>query len=701
MENISFQYPLWLIAFCLLLAFFFSAILYYRDQRFASKSALQSRLLALVRFTSVAIVSILLLGPFVKKTVQETRQPIIAILGDNSQSVGNWLGEENKSFFSNEMLQLQKALSEKFAVDSYTFGAYVQPTTWDSLSYNDKLTNINDVLSYVSDIYEGANLGAVVLATDGIFNDGRNPAYSSFNFNAPIYALTLGDTTRKKDLLIKNVFYNEIGYLNDKLAIEVDIQAYNTVSESANLIVEKEVNGNFIQRSSQRINLNSNDFFTSVSIEEALDKPGIIHYRLRLSRLNNESNYANNIRDIFIEVLDARQNILLVANAPHPDITAIKQLLEQNKNYEVTTTYELPPEALLNRSDMVILHNLPSQSKDISSLINSLNQRKTPRMYIVGSQTYLPAFNQIQNDLTINAQGNTTNDAQAIPKESFNYFNLDPGVLNNVNQYPPLQSIFGDYQLSGKVHTLMNQKIGSVNTDYPLWSFVDNDGIKTAYLFGEGIWRWKLFDYLQRGNFNNISSLLDNSIVYTSTKEDKRKFRASSSQNIFTENEEVSFVAELYNNSYQLVNEPDVFLQVLNRQSEVFDFTFSKRGNSYILNAGKLAPGQYLFKASTTYNGEVFESEGKFTVSAISYELANMEADYNILYDLSQRKGGGVYTLSDIGLLQQELLSNDQLKPLLHQNLTTQPLIDSKWIFVLLVLLLGGEWFIRRYLGSI
>src|SRR5687768_18069533 len=40
-------------------------------------------------------------------------------------------------------------------------------------------------------------------------------------------------------------------------------------------------------------------------------------------------------RDFFIEVIDSRQQVLLIANAPHPDIAVLKNLLESNPNYQV------------------------------------------------------------------------------------------------------------------------------------------------------------------------------------------------------------------------------------------------------------------------------------------------------------------------------------------------------------------------------
>ena len=54
-----------------------------------------------------------------------------------------------------------------------------------------------------------------------------------------------------------------------------------------------------------------------------------------LSEIAGELSLANNSQDIFIEVIDGRQKVLIVGSAPHPDMSAFKQAIEANDNYEV------------------------------------------------------------------------------------------------------------------------------------------------------------------------------------------------------------------------------------------------------------------------------------------------------------------------------------------------------------------------------
>ena len=67
-------------------------------------------------------------------------------------------------------------------------------------SLENKGSDISGVLGDVSDLYGNQNLGAVVLATDGIYNEGSNPLSTGTKMNAPRYTIGLGDTLQKKDL---------------------------------------------------------------------------------------------------------------------------------------------------------------------------------------------------------------------------------------------------------------------------------------------------------------------------------------------------------------------------------------------------------------------------------------------------------------------------------------------------------------------
>lgn len=701
MEQLSFQYPIWLVVFCILGALLFAALLYWRTKELDKDKKWLKPLLFFLRFLPIMAIASLLLGPLLKKLIQETKRPSIAIVTDNSRSVGTWLDQSGNQALHTNIDALASGLSEKYDVTTYSFGEDISLLEADTMSYDQDITNITSSLQYISDVYEGENLGAVILATDGIYNGGQNPLYASLPSNIPVHSIALGDTTKRKDASVQTILHNEVAYLNDEMITQVDIKAINAGNQTLLLTVEKETGSGYTTVETRNIKTQGSDFFATEEIKLTFKEVGIVHYRYRISSLTNEVNSSNNRKDIYIEVLDARQDIGIIAAAPHPDITGLKQILEQNKNYQVKLYFDNPSSSELAGMDFAILHNLPSGSRNINNLLTSLNNRATPRMFIVGENTNLTKFNQVQSLITIKGSRGSSNDAQGEVDGSFENFTLSETLKAEIKRYPPLSSPFGEYTANGSLQTLLHQRIGDITTDFPLLSFADVDGIKTAYLLGTDIWRWKLFDYLQNENFDLITELIDKTIIYTSTKEDKRKFRVNSNSNVYLTNDNVTLTAELYNNSYELVNDPEAVIQLKDAEGNSYNYTFSKNDKLYALELGKMSPGSYRYTAETIFNGEQYTAQGKFVVREIQYELYDLEAQHSLLYALADKTNGTVSYPAQISTLTDQLLSSDSIKPVIYQNVITKPLMDSKWLFFLLVVPLILEWLLRRYHGSL
>ena len=71
------------------------------------------------------------------------------------------------------------------------------------------------------------------------------------------------------------------------------------------------------------------------------------------------------------------------------------------------------------------------------------------------------------------------------------------------------------------------------------------------------------------------------------------------------------------------------------------------------------------------------------------------------LYALADKTNGSVSYPTQINTLSEQLRNADSIKPVIYQNVVTKPLMDSKWLFFLLVVPLVLEWLLRRYHGSL
>ena len=360
MQHLSFQYPAPFLILCILAGLAYAFGLYYRDRTFIEQRPNLHKILGAIRFLAVTLLAILLLQPLLKSLLTDTKKPVVVLAQDQSESLAPAFNDPALKDYRAGWEQLRDRLSEKYEVREYAFGSQVREGV--DFEMKDKISNLSDLFQFAADNFGNQNLGAVVLATDGIYNEGTNPLYAGKNrLNAPVYSIALGDTTDRKDLVLKRVFHNKIAYLGDKFSVQLDLAARNCAGATTTLTIA-EVNGNNA-RTLQQI---------PVSIDLDAREPGVRRYRISCSTVSGEATAANNSREFFVDILDARQKLLLLANAPHPDISALKQTLERNKNYQVTT-------ALINNLkvnpadfDFVVLHNLPSNRNDASAVLNAL-----------------------------------------------------------------------------------------------------------------------------------------------------------------------------------------------------------------------------------------------------------------------------------------------------------------------------------------
>ncbi len=698
MENLTFQYPTWYILFCVLLGLVVAFVLYYKDKTFKDQATWLKGLMSAIRFSAVTLLAMLLLSPLLKSLITEIKKPVVVLAQDQSESILADMDSVQLNAYKQSFKALGDELRKDYDLKEYAFGNKVREGV--DFEFTDKVSNMSELLKNLYDLYSNQNLGAIVLASDGIYNEGSNPIYAGAKLAAPIYTIALGDTIPKKDLVLKRVFHNKIAYLDDKFSIQIDINAQNCAGGNTTLNVSSVDNGktNVIQKIP--ISIKKNDFFTTKEVILDAKKSGVQRYRISLNKIPGEVTTVNNNQDIFVDILDARQKILILAHSPHPDLSAIKQIISTNKNYEVTTNYIDELKVDVGTFDFVILHQLPSTSNDASAVLNTLYEKSIPRLYVIGMQSDISKFGKIQPLLDLKSDGRNSNDVQAKVAANFSLFTLDERITSELPKFAPLTAPFGEFTDNANTQVLLYQRIGKIDTQYPLLLFGEQNNIKMGVLCAEGIWKWRLFDYLQHENHDIVDELITKSVQYLSLKEDKRKFRVSVNKNIFKENEEIYFDAELYNNSYELINDPDASITITNEERKDFNFTFNKKNKAYSLNSGFFPVGNYKFRGTVMSGGEELVYNGQFSVKPIQLEVFETTADHGLLRLLSEKYGGAMVYPSNIASVGTLIKAKETVKPTIYQTSKTRSLINLKWIFFALFGLLIIEWFLRRYFGG-
>ena len=250
--EITIEYSSWYIIGCAVLAGLYTFFLYWKNRQNNDISVGLVRFLSVLRFATVFILAFLLLNPMIQKWITKTKSPVIIIAQDVSASI---LNNKDSLFYKTDYLteleNLNQEIAENFEVVVMPFGGEVLPDS-SNLSFNEKRTNFSKVFDEVEARYAGDNIGAILLASDGLFNNGANPKYYNFKDSYPIYSIGLGDTSVKSDIGISNLRSNEIVYLGNDFPVEININAQKLKGKKAELVISR--NGQVLKTKSISIN---------------------------------------------------------------------------------------------------------------------------------------------------------------------------------------------------------------------------------------------------------------------------------------------------------------------------------------------------------------------------------------------------------------------------------------------------------------
>ncbi len=129
------------------------------------------------------------------------------------------------------------------------------------------------------------------------------------------------------------------------------------------------------------------------NLEDANDK-GIQRWDVLVEPTSRESNAKNNRTSIFVDVVEGRKKILMIAPAPHPDTKALRTMVEKNPNYEfilhIPGITKTDP-ALLQpgAAELVIFHQAIDQEMKTAALFTQLSKGKSSLLLVIGNKTNL------------------------------------------------------------------------------------------------------------------------------------------------------------------------------------------------------------------------------------------------------------------------------------------------------------------------
>ena len=676
-----------------------AAYLYYKHSRLDS---LKKTFLSSLRFLSVFFILLNLLSPVLSFIKNNIITPVNVFLVDNSLSITidsrqeklNKILSKTESTVPGNSDNLYYAFSDNLMNE-------IKEDELKSLNFSGKdnfNTNLTASLNSLQDILRNKYISSVTVISDGIINAGGNPLVAAKSMNVPFNYFLTGDTVQKKDVLIKNIFYNKKAFRESNVPVIAEINSYNIDRDIRISLFEddKEVESKILN-----VNTGKNNYEVNFNVNSGTE--AIKKYKVQAEQTDGEITYLNNSEEFFIKFTDNKFKVLVFAGGPNPDFAFLKEEILKVKNFEPTFLtqkssgefYEGTPENL-DSYDSYILIGFPTSITNVS-LLNEISEmtrkNKSSLLFFAGRNTDYKKLSVLEGQLPFRVISISESEEETGVKS---VINIDQSIfkkaeiLTSVNGYPNIFKTATVFAANSTAETIL---LSGRNSE-PAFVIDNTSTGKCAAFLTYGFYKWRLNN--QNNNSGDVLSfLITSSVLALTDKESKNKFNIETTKPVYSPFQNVKFDAVIGN--YELKGNEIIKIRISGGEYKS-ELNLLRQNNKIFTGEINIpVKGNYDYTAEL-FSGDKSEQEirGKFIVDDDNFEFKTTKADNSVLSVLSAETGGKNFTNlgeGDINSFLKEInsKSKSEIKSLSSIEFNTNP-----YFLYALIFLLCLEWFFRK-----
>jgi hypothetical protein len=736
----AFIYPLLLILLALVFTLFI-----YRDTTPRVASWLR-RSLALLRIFALALALVLLFEPVFTLGWQRTQKPAVAVLVDRSASMNLADSTVRRAEVVRQTFSLPwiKELEKRAAIAGFSFSDSLRRMNLDTLPqmhFNGDGSDLGGALLAAKKLLAPQHLAGAIMFTDGAQNLGENPARVAEQFGVPIIAIGIGSARGTRDVLLNEVVTNEIAYAETQLPVEVGLSSLGYAGRRARLrLFEEGTAAEMKTLLEQDVTLPADDTQLTSRFNIKPGKVGLNRYVVQIDTLAGELTTENNRRTFYVRVLKSKLKLWLLAGAPSPDYSFLKNALAADSNFQAQNFVQRPDGnfynnvfaaslvAALQRAnadnlDGVIMLDFPRRDSDrrlLEALSQQLSKKQIPLFFLNGPGVDLAALWQFRNVLPLSAAPLVTGERLVAaqpelaglshpltrfaetPEDNRRWWEELPPIFCNFMNVQPLAG-------SQVLVSIDNRRSGQARSAMPIMLAQKSAERKTVALFAYGIWRWHLLMQGIGKTSRAYETLIRNTVRWMVTREDAKLVRVTSNKEIYRGGEAIELSAQIYYEDYRARAGANVRVQLASDlpfigfkgKSEQFsqEVILQDVGDGlYRATLQVLGGGEYQFRGVAEQSGQkIGEDAGRFSVTPFSSEFLNTRLNEPLLRQMAQATQGS-YGPPDSLI---NFIARLPLTPLSRQETSDFALWGRAPALLILLTVLGIEWFIRKQQGML
>jgi uncharacterized membrane protein len=677
----------------------------------------------------------------------------LAVLVDRSASMG-FPGEPGGPTRSAQVADFLEqaapglaALQDRFTVEVYGFDPELAPVTAASLRGEPPRAGTTDILAALRSVAAGSQgtrkLSGVLLISDGADNAelaagavGRARSALS-ELNVPVSTILVGKEALK-DLAIEGLKVDDFAFVRNSLTVEVEIHGRGFSGKDIPVVLSQE--GKTV--ASKSVRFGSNDDVQPVAFTFTPDQTGRFVYTVTVPTFPDEAVSDNNSRSFTLKVIRDRVRVLLVVGRPSWDERFLRGLLRQDANVDMVSFYILrsmsddpgvvsqerelslipfPMEEIfdekLDTFDVVIFQNFGYADPQLAI---TEYERNLERYVHNGG-----AFVMIGGDSVL-GEGRAAMPTlmEALPVEAAGPANLEAfkarltpeGLRHPVTAlgsgFSSTEAAWGQLPAIPGINSTRARKGATVLVEHPFHT-VDgkNAPLVSVWDYGRGramtvatdaTWYWAFTSHQDGSPNRTYDRFWGNALRWLVRDPDLTTLKVTADPPSVEPGRPVGVVVSARTSDYQAAQDAQVRVELFSVASQklVAVQTGTTGPDGVVrLEFPPPAPGPYKLLA-TAKKGETDLGKGEDAVAvrAVGPELSDASVRPQLMEQIASITGGKSFKLPQSGLPDMPLLDPPVVEV---GRAKDRPLWDRWYYLVVLIALLGAEWFARRRFGYV
>jgi len=629
----------------------------------------------------------MLLNPVITFSGEKEKKLDWAIFIDNSASI-KYHQTPSINAVQLGIESLVNKLSEKdISYHLYQFADNIQKVNSPQLIGNGVTTNIGIIPETIKQL--GNQIAGVVIISDGLITEGKDPIKDFQEFDFPIHTIGIGEGSELVDVTIESIDAPTVVLKSDWVDVNITIQSVGNIGDrlSVSLYNNRELQG------SKHIRLMGMESKKEINFRFRPKEIGKQQYEVRISSVEDEIDIQNNRQKFSLLVLKDRYKVALLTGSPNKNTSVLKQKLKNNPRVEldhfirITETRFQPAIKTFWESpyELIIFDNYPIKplsSNFVRILGKKLLSNQSALFLILGPNQTIVSFNGITSILGVVTEDST------IESNRF-YWEFVDEQIDAGGNFPPLKQ---NILITGK--QVSSDTLAVTEQGWPLWLRNQNGTIRTMIWTSPELNTLYFHDQKlsQEGSFSVIWNQ-SISWLLKSGGEHENFFRLN--KNRYQQGEMVQVTGTQPFEKTQDKTE-NIIINVTHGSTDIItrDILYNIEEQRWLGEFRAPGPGEYNYSIQLESNQDPIQT-GTFQILESQIELNQVYLNKKLLATISNSTDGQFFVWDSRDSLFSEI------NPKVRREFKAEIIKfnESRVLLIIMILLLCVEWFIRRNRG--